>query len=202
MSRMRIAVIYSILALLGLAIFLAQDAKADAVNGKTVYESMGCVFCHGYQGAGDGLMSAEMDPKPRDFTDAVVMSRISDATMFYNIRNGIKGTAMPAWGLTDTQIGDVIDYVRTFAYDYEITKTICINEPVTVDLEGRKWYYTLDTQYIDISVDDDGATFVPNVKGVRNHFKQTSHKLIRAHIYLTDGDDLYLVVVRVRDCYK
>ena len=185
-----------------LILMFSTVAYADKDNGKVVYESMGCTFCHGHQGSGDGLMAAEMDPKPRDFTNIVKMSRISDATMFYNIRNGIPGSAMPAWGLTDTQIGDVIDYIRTFAYDHEVTKTLCVNESVTFDITGVGWDYSLDRQYIKLGLTDEGVQITPHPKDVREYFRSTNHKLLRTTSYLYDGTDLYLVVVRIRDCYK
>ncbi|MCH7499212.1 MAG: c-type cytochrome [Nitrospinae bacterium] len=72
--------------------------------GQLIYEEMGCPICHGHQGGGDGFLAEGLSPKPRDFADLDMMSRLSDMTMFQSIRHGIPGTAMPAWSLSDEQI--------------------------------------------------------------------------------------------------
>ena len=72
--------------------------------GQLIYEEMGCPICHGYQGGGDGFLAEGLSPKPRDFADLDMMSRLSDMTMFQSIPHGMPGTAMPAWNLSDEQI--------------------------------------------------------------------------------------------------
>jgi hypothetical protein len=49
--------------------------------GQLIYEEMGCPICHGHQGGGDGFMAEGLTPRPRNFTDFKVMSRLSDMTM-------------------------------------------------------------------------------------------------------------------------
>lgn len=110
--------------------------------GQLIYEEMGCPICHGYQGGGDGFLAEGLSPKPRDFADLEVMSRLSDMTMFQSIRHGMPGTAMPAWNLSDEQIWDVISYVKTLLADSQMTIALCINEQRKIDvhnlnLEGK-----------------------------------------------------------------
>lgn len=102
--------------------------------GQLIYEEMGCAICHGHQGGGDGFMSEGLTPKPRNFSDFKVMSRLSDMTMSHSIRNGIPGTGMPAWNLTDSQIDDVIGYIKTFLADSQTTIGVCLNEKRVVDV--------------------------------------------------------------------
>jgi mono/diheme cytochrome c family protein len=81
-----------------------------------------CSRCHGDKGQGDGADGATLSPKPRDFTDCAVMSKIPDATIVKAITNG--GAAvdlsrdMPAWGeeLSGKKINALGAYVRTFCH--------------------------------------------------------------------------------------
>ena len=53
------------------------------------------------------LHNARPDP-PRDFTDPAWRRRTSPRRIFFTIREGSRGTPMPAWGiLTDDEIWDL-----------------------------------------------------------------------------------------------
>lgn len=104
--------------------------------GKLAYENNGCAICHGTQGKGDGPLAGGLDPKPRDFTDLDVMSRISDMSMYHAIKNGITDSAMPSWDLPDGQIFDLIVYIKTFLANSQTTINICLNEQRTIDLRN------------------------------------------------------------------
>jgi len=43
---------------------------------------------HGDSGQGDGADGATLSPKPRDFTDCAIMSKIPDATIVKAIKKG------------------------------------------------------------------------------------------------------------------
>ena len=76
---------------------------------------MQCLHCHGARGDGTGELGLQADPPARNFTCAETMKRISDGQMFWAIKNGIEGTAMPAYpDLADWQIWVLIHYVRQF----------------------------------------------------------------------------------------
>lgn len=81
-----------------------------------------CSRCHGASGQGDGLDGASLSPKPRNFTDCAVMSKISDATIIKAIKDGGASVGvskdMPAWGeeLSDQKISALAAYVRTFCH--------------------------------------------------------------------------------------
>ena len=78
-------------------------------------QPMQCLHCHGARGDGTGELGLQADPPARNFTCAETMKSISDGQMFWVIKNGIKGTAMPAYpDLADWQIWVLIHYVRQF----------------------------------------------------------------------------------------
>jgi hypothetical protein len=56
-------------------------------QGKKLYEQF-CTSCHGQSGKGDGPAAAALNPKPRDYTNKEVMSKLSDDDLFNVIKNG------------------------------------------------------------------------------------------------------------------
>lgn len=86
------------------------------VSGKALYGKY-CTFCHGPDGRGDTPLGRLLQPHPRNFADPVAMSRLTDDQIYRAIKQGKPGTAMAAWGqvLNESQIGDLIDYIRGFA---------------------------------------------------------------------------------------
>jgi mono/diheme cytochrome c family protein len=78
-------------------------------------QPMQCFHCHGARGDGTGELGLQADPPARNFTCAETMKSISDGQMFWAIKNGIEGTAMPAYpDLADWQIWVLIHYVSQF----------------------------------------------------------------------------------------
>lgn len=109
---------------LGLAAVLAFGAsfaraeEGDAVAGKKVFEA-NCVLCHGSKGKGDGQAAGSLNPKPKDFTDAKAMAKITAETRLKAVTEGGAAAGaspvMPAFGqmLSPKQIADVLAYVTT-----------------------------------------------------------------------------------------
>ena len=93
-----------------------NTAKANKANGKKLFEKtakpMACSMCHGTGGAGDGKLGKALKPAPRNFTCADTMKDISAGQMFFIIKNGSKGTGMAPMKLKDSEIWDVIKYIR------------------------------------------------------------------------------------------
>jgi mono/diheme cytochrome c family protein len=87
--------------------------------GRGVYQHY-CQTCHGETGAGDGFNAFNLDPRPRDLSDPALQGKKTDADLADAIRRGGTGVGlsalMPPWGrtLSETQIRDVILYVRSF----------------------------------------------------------------------------------------
>lgn len=71
---------------------------ADLEKAKTVF-SQRCVPCHGATGNGDGPASAQLTPKPRNYTDKTWQASVDDAYIEKIIKLGGAGVgkspAMP-----------------------------------------------------------------------------------------------------------
>jgi len=98
-------------------------APAGGSRGQAVYAAH-CVECHGTEGKGDGPASHLMTPRPRDFTLGRYKIRSTesgsiptDDDLLRSVRQGLYGTAMPAWQqiLPDDDIRAVVSYVMTFS---------------------------------------------------------------------------------------
>ena len=82
-----------------------QDAKPTA-----------CKLCHGANGNGNGSLARRLDPPPRNFTCAEVMRDLPDGQLFWTIKNGSRGTGMPAHKSTlqPKEIWQLILFIRKF----------------------------------------------------------------------------------------
>ena len=72
-----------------------------------------CAFCHGADGTGKNWIGSFLEPHARDLTADMITNQPTE-TLEHIIRNGLEGTAMPAWKnvLDDSQINDVISYLK------------------------------------------------------------------------------------------
>ncbi len=104
---------------------LGTDAQRQA--GKKVYDQY-CAQCHGDDGAGDGIAAARLHPRPRDFTSGKFKFRSTptgylptDDDLRRTIRNGLPYTGMANFDtvLSDQQVTDVIEYIKTFSADFK-----------------------------------------------------------------------------------
>ncbi len=88
--------------------------------GKALYEEKAkptaCRLCHGFRGSGNGRLAMNLDPPPRNFSCAETMRSLPDGQLFWIIKKGSKGTAMPVHEnhLTDRQIWQIVHYIRGF----------------------------------------------------------------------------------------
>jgi len=87
---------------------LAFQAAVPGVNGAAIFKK-NCMMCHGTDGKGFPAL------KTPNFTDPKWQSSTKDKEMREVIKNGKKGTAMPAFGgqLKDEEISAVVAYVRS-----------------------------------------------------------------------------------------
>ena len=79
-----------------------------------------CVHCHGITGDGAGPTASTLNPYPRDFRlgkykfkSTPLRTPPTDKDLTTVLRNGIPGTAMPAFAtLKDNEIAALVDYVK------------------------------------------------------------------------------------------
>jgi mono/diheme cytochrome c family protein len=92
----------------------------NAEAGKAKY-TMLCASCHGATGAGDGVASAGLNPKPAHHNDGAYMNPLSNEHLVKVITEGGpavgKSAGMAPWGaaLGSQGVLDVVAYVRTLA---------------------------------------------------------------------------------------
>jgi mono/diheme cytochrome c family protein len=84
---------------------VAQEAGADVF-------AANCAICHGENGDGHGLRKEGVVPPPADLRQPPWSEPTHAARTFAAIRDGVRGTAMPAWpSLSDQQIWNVVAYI-------------------------------------------------------------------------------------------
>jgi Cytochrome C oxidase, cbb3-type, subunit III len=64
-------------------------------SARTEYEEH-CAACHGFDGSGRNRFEAEFYPSVAKLTDGA--QKFSDAQLYFIVANGIRNTAMPAFG--------------------------------------------------------------------------------------------------------
>jgi mono/diheme cytochrome c family protein len=81
-----------------------------------------CYACHGEKGDGRGPSAAAMRPPPRDLTSGVFKfggiasgELPNDEDLVALIRNGLTGTPMLPWDISDRERRAIVQYIKTFA---------------------------------------------------------------------------------------
>ncbi len=89
--------------------------------GRTTYMEY-CVSCHGVNGDGNGVSAKGMYPPPRNFKQGlykfgqVVAGELPhDDHLAHIIKNGLEGTAMLPWDISEKRLYAVVQYIKTFA---------------------------------------------------------------------------------------
>lgn len=98
-------------------------SEASLARGEKVYQSF-CIGCHGPVGDGQGPAAPYMDPPPLNFTllkRNLAEDRYIGGILYYQIMNGITGTAMPYFKseLESAKIWDVSNYVAVNFIDWD-----------------------------------------------------------------------------------
>ena len=87
--------------------------KIAAQKGRALYSSL-CWTCHGKNGKGDGPASANLKPKPNDFSSADLQKQ-TDGELFWKLSNG-KGMMVPyKHSLNEEKRWQLINYIRTLS---------------------------------------------------------------------------------------
>ena len=91
--------------------------RSNRKAGRELYEELSdpsCVVCHGAEGEGNGQLATQFDPPPRNFACAQTIEGIPDGQLFWIIKNGSPGTAMPNFDyLSDEEIWQLVWYLRS-----------------------------------------------------------------------------------------
>lgn len=83
------------------SLFLGKDRAAN------------CAICHGTRGDGWGPLASQYDPPPRNFACDKTIAGVPAGQLFWIIRFGSPGTAMPPHPhLKDEQIWQLVLYLR------------------------------------------------------------------------------------------
>lgn len=106
----------------GLSNPLSVNAETLAAGERSYRGKSGatsCATCHGEKGDGKGILASQFEPRPRNFACTQTVNSIPDGQLFWIIRNGSPGTAMPpisAFGkFTDEEIWQIVAYLRQLA---------------------------------------------------------------------------------------
>jgi copper transport protein len=96
--------------------------SASIANGEALYLE-NCLPCHGPNGAGDGPVGVSLNPPPADLTEHTAPGVHTDGRLYDWITNGFAGSVMPAFQdrLTDEQRWHLVNYIRTFSPESELT---------------------------------------------------------------------------------
>ena len=92
---------------------LPDGAAPGVRRGETLFQD-NCAFCHGADGSGRNWIGDFMEPKARDLSEPGVVAGRADPALRAVIRDGIRGTFMPAWRhvLEPAQMDDLMAYLR------------------------------------------------------------------------------------------
>lgn len=74
-----------------------------------------CQGCHGENGDGKGEKAGHLSIAPANFTDAQVMSAVTDGELWWKITHGRRPMPSFQQKLTDRERWELVVYIRTFA---------------------------------------------------------------------------------------
>jgi mono/diheme cytochrome c family protein len=98
------------------------EIPADVLNRGRENYVIYCRACHGTKGDGNGPAAKGLRPPPRDFRTGIIKyGSVSadylppDGDFERIIRNGLHGTAMLEWEISDERLYSIIQYIKTFS---------------------------------------------------------------------------------------
>lgn len=105
-----------------------------------------CASCHGLQGDGYGRSAQHLRPPPRSFhqssfkfTKVPVGQLPTDDALITLVKRGLDGTPMYPWALSDKQLDDIIQYIKSLSPPDEGWRDIYAEVEGKVDLGEDPW---------------------------------------------------------------
>ncbi len=96
-----------------------KASRSNRRAGRELYEEAlqpACADCHGDSGEGNGPLASQFEPQPRNFACAETVNGIPDGQLYWIVRNGSPGTAMPPFDfLEDEEIWQLVLHLRALA---------------------------------------------------------------------------------------
>ncbi|MDF7806717.1 c-type cytochrome [Pontiellaceae bacterium B12219] len=116
------------------------DSSAD---GQRLYDTY-CISCHGPELKGDGVVSAMLDPLPRDLSKYQFVASY-DERFKNSILNGVGGTAMPAWKnvLSEEEAETLVEFIKSKSLTEEQSfkrmevELPMVGDPERLDYKGK-----------------------------------------------------------------
>ena len=177
--------------------------------GESIYRESDCSMCHGEMGDGEGFLAAGLEPNPRDFTSFLQMNTVPDMAIINAIRDGIKGTAMPAHpDFNDEQIEELTLYLRSLLAETYLTLNVCLSKSHVVDtgdsgLDLSEFRIIVDNPEL-INVEKDEKLINISTKVKLDTLKYLMKKRVtRTHIKLVENDNTVSIIsVRIHRCLR
>lgn len=126
-----------------------ETISAESLNrGKELY-TQNCYACHGPEGNGQGPAAAYLRPQPRDFRVGTFKFGLSINGLPHTqdlvtlVQRGLTGTAMLPWDVPESQLVDIINYIKTFSPKWVCKKSAeCGDKCTLVDESGNTSCYS------------------------------------------------------------
>jgi mono/diheme cytochrome c family protein len=198
MNKLAITGLLAAVAALGLTSRLPAQYPQRTVDpvaverGRTLYVNNGCSFCHGAEIRGG-------DGGPSLFRAMSVLTDQRGETIGPLIKNGVPGTRMPPFGLTDAQIADIADFLHSFqvggrARGIERPKSIIVGSPEA----GRDYFQAKCASCHSPTGDLAGiATRVPDEMRLQHRWLAPPTKPVPAIVTLKGGEKVTGTVTRL-----
>ncbi|QPJ63610.1 MAG: cytochrome c [Candidatus Nitronauta litoralis] len=174
--------------------------KFEVKRGKELFQKNGCAMCHGEDGSGNGPMASSLKNHPRNFQNYYEMHRMPDVRIEQAIREGLEGTAMPAFpDFSDKELIDLTQYLRSFMIDSYTTVDICLYEKSVLEASGAPQGYHVEVdepERLEFKKRGDKITFQ-----IKNWGKFLGKKSWRTHLRIMKGERIVsLVSIKVKPC--
>ena len=171
----------------------------DLKNGQALYQ-LNCMQCHGAKGDGQGELAKTLDPRPTNFLDNDLMTKVSPFHAFNSIELGVQGTSMrPFTELSKEDMWDLAFYVKSLRFEKSDTNQLRkifpgilsqVNLENVAALNDLELKDTLKSKHFENPAIAVSALRLlsPKVKKSPNSLPVASEKLKLALQYYTEGN--------------